>query len=197
METSLFLNINRLRQSSLLMQRMALVLGIACFTGLMAQIKIGLFFTPIPITGQTFAVLLSSVLLGASAGIGQIVYVILGLVGVPWFSNAQSGFGATFGYILGFVLASFFISYFISKEKSFLRIILIIGLANFIFIHGTGLLWLWFWLKIPFYKVFMLGSAPFILGDVIKIILVALIAKDYNNSIDKQVKISDEYINNV
>ncbi len=68
-------------------KKLTLALGIACLTGLMAQVRFPNPWMPaIPITGQTFAVLLA-------AG--------LGFMGLPWFSGRQSGLGATGGYIIG------------------------------------------------------------------------------------------------
>ena len=65
-----------------------LAVGMAAFTGLMAQVRFPLPFTPVPVTGQVFAVLLAGVLLGRCyGGLSQLIYVALGAAGVPWFSG--------------------------------------------------------------------------------------------------------------
>jgi len=83
-------------------KKLSLALGMAALTGLLAQVRIPLPWTPIPITGQTFAVLLAGVLLGRRwGGIGMAIFAGLGFAGLPWFSGWESGLGATRGYIIG------------------------------------------------------------------------------------------------
>ena len=88
-----------------------LVVGFALFTALMAQIEFPLWFTPVPITGQTFAVLLAGAALGWRAGLAsQALYVGLGAVGLPFYSGGDGGWnvvtGATGGYLVGFIAAA-------------------------------------------------------------------------------------------
>jgi biotin transport system substrate-specific component len=85
-----------------------LSVGMAALTGLAAQVRIPLVDTPVPVTGQVFAVLVSGVLLGGGYGaLSQVIYVCLGFAGLPWFSGGAAGFlPATGGYILGFVPAA-------------------------------------------------------------------------------------------
>ncbi len=89
----------------------ALVLAGALLTALCAQISIPLPGDPVPLTGQTFAVLLTGAALGANRGASaQGLYVGLGLFGLPVYADGESGlnvvFGATGGYLVGFVFAS-------------------------------------------------------------------------------------------
>ena len=85
-----------------------LVIGGAAFVCLAAQIAIPLPFTPVPLTLQTFAVLLAGAALGSLRGImAMSLYAVAGMVGVPWFAEGSSGFAlASFGYILGFIVAA-------------------------------------------------------------------------------------------
>ena len=89
-----------------------LVVAGAAFVGLAAQVAIPLPFTPVPLTGQTFAVLLTAAALGMWRGVASMsLYAIAGLAGVPWFAEGSSAFksGAltvSFGYILGFIAAA-------------------------------------------------------------------------------------------
>jgi len=83
----------------------------ACFIGLTAQVSIPLPFTPVPITGQTFGVLAGALALGSQrSGLGVLLYLAVGLLGVPWFAQGQSGIGTlhlpTVGYLVGFVPAA-------------------------------------------------------------------------------------------
>ena len=162
----------------------------ACITGLSAQIKMALPWTPVPITGQTLAVLLSGVLLGSWwGGISQIIYITMGVAGIPWFANFEAGYsaliGPTGGYLIGFILTSIFVGYFTDKyikARSFHSLLILMVFANFILIYIPGLLQLAFWLHIVkgslpnFRELLSMGFTPFILGDITKIILAAMIA---------------------
>ena len=88
-----------------------LVVGFALLTAAAAQIEIQLGFTPVPLTGQTFAVLLSGAVLGMRRGaLSQSVYWMAGLTGLPFYSGGaggwKSGTGATLGYLVGFIVAA-------------------------------------------------------------------------------------------
>ncbi|RJK94814.1 biotin transporter BioY [Vallicoccus soli] len=86
----------------------ALVAAAAGLTGLAAQVAIPLPFTPVPLTMQTFAVLVTAAALGWARGLASMaLYALLGMAGVPWFAEGASGVGGpTFGYVVGFVLAA-------------------------------------------------------------------------------------------
>ena len=86
----------------------ALVAGAACVVGISAQITIPVPGSPVPISGQTFAALLAGAALGwQRAALAMMFYMLAGGIGMPWFSDGQSGFGlATMGYIVGFSVAA-------------------------------------------------------------------------------------------
>lgn len=90
-----------------------LIFSFAVLTGLSASLKIEI--GPVPITMQTFAVLISGILLGSKKGmLSQLTYLSMGLSGLPWFSRGggwQYILSPTFGYLIGFVLAAFFVGY--------------------------------------------------------------------------------------
>lgn len=194
------------RHSLALVNKTALALGMACLTGLVAQIKISLPWTPVPITGQTFAVLLAGVLLGRGwGGISQAIYVVMGVIGIPWFANFSGGysvlFGPTGGYLIGFILAALFIGHFTDKyirARDFLPMFGLMLFANFVLIHGLGLLQLGLWFYIAkgtgltLWKLLWMGTIPFIVGDIIKIVAAAALAKaitlkkSYNGEVDAQ-----------
>ncbi|MEW5760559.1 MAG: biotin transporter BioY [Candidatus Thermoplasmatota archaeon] len=184
--------------------KVALALCFACLTGLLAQLKFYLPWTPVPITGQTFAVLLSGVLLGRWGGISQAMYAGIGVAGVPWFACWNSGIGvitgATGGYIIGFIIAAFFLGYFVDKyirSRCFLSMLLLMLFANFVLIHGAGLLQLYLWLSFAkgysptLWELLMMGMIPFIVGDITKIVMAAAVTKGitpkraYNSEVDE------------
>lgn len=161
-----------------------LVIGFALFTALMAQISITLSFTPVPITGQTLAVLLSGAALGIRLGaFSQILYVLMGAVGFSVYSEGSSGWdvlkGATGGYIIGFIFASAFVGYMAEKSND-RKITSSIGafLIGSIIIYTLGTLWLAHVLNIPVIKgpesAIALGVVPFLFGDVLKAIIAGV-----------------------
>lgn len=186
-------------------KKLVLAFGIACFTGILAQIRIPLPWSPVPITGQTFAVLLAGVLLGKWwGGISMAIYGGLGAIGVPWFAGWKGGinvlWGPTGGYIIGFFLAALFLGYFTDtyiRARSFISMLGLMLWANFILIYIPGLIQLYFWLNfvqgkaIALSQLLTMGAIPFIPGDITKAVIAAAIARGitpkqaYNGEVDK------------
>ena len=182
-------------------KKLAMAIGMAVLTGLLAQARIQLPWSPVPVTGQTFAVLLAAVLLGRWwGGTSLAIYAGLGIAGVPWFSGWASGLGATGGYIFGFILATLFLGHFTDKyirSRSFLSMFGLMLFASFILIYIPGLVWLGLWLKLvagtsaTLAVVLGMGAIPFIAGDITKAALAAAIARGvtpklaYNGEVDK------------
>jgi biotin transport system substrate-specific component len=182
-------------------KKLALALGMAALTGLLAQVRFYLPGNPVPITGQTFAVLLAGVAMGKRwGGISMAIYGGLGFAGVPWFSGWNSGAVAGGGYIIGFVLAALFLGYFTDKyirSRSFLSMLALMLFANFVLIYVPGLLGLGLWLNlvkgtpVGIVSLLGMGAVPFIAGDITKAVLAAAIARGvtpklaYNGEVDK------------
>ncbi len=171
-------------------QKGLFALSIASLTGAMAQVRVVLPWSPVPITLQTFVVLLSGVLLCRKWGaISQALYVGIGVLGMPWFTGYNSGLqaltGPTGGYIAGFILSALLIGYFTDtygKSRSFFPMLGLMVFANFIIIYGLGLAQLSLYLswvkgvKISLPTLFWMGVIPFIPGDLTKAIVAAAIA---------------------
>jgi len=152
------------------------IIGVLVFvmlTSLGAFVRIPLPFTPVPITLQTFFVLLSGAFLGSSlGGITQLSYIILGISGLPIFTGAGSGLfyllGPTAGYLFGFIFASFFAGRFLKYSQSNLLFTFgIFCLADLILL-ACGTIWLKFLFGYPFTKLLFIGFIPFIPGDLLK-----------------------------
>ncbi|RLE08821.1 MAG: biotin transporter BioY [Candidatus Aminicenantes bacterium] len=184
------------RCSLTLVNKISLSLTMACFTGLLAQIYIPLPFTPVPITGQVLGVLLSGVICGGVFGaFSQIIYVGLGLVGIPWAAGGQtiSFISPTSGYFLGFILASFLIGRYTDRyiwaRKFFPQVWLMMFGVGIIYFCGAVVLSLV--IKSGFYETMLKGVIPFIIVDLIKACISAglsfsiLPKASYNGERDK------------
>jgi len=166
------------RQESTPIEKVLLCFVFAFFTGVSAQIVIRLPFTPVPVTGQVFAVLLSGIFLGRYAGLSQIFYLAGGTV-IPWFHGASFlSIGVTTGYIFGFILAAWIVGYCVEKhqDKGFW---LVAGsmMAGIFVIHLFGVMWLCTITKLSIIKGIMLGTVPFIFLDIMKAVIAIAIAK--------------------
>jgi biotin transport system substrate-specific component len=154
----------------------ALVVGSAALVGLSAQVSIPLSFTPVPITLQTFAVLMSGAALGPLRGVaGMLLYLGAGAAGVPWFSEQTSGVGfPSFGYIIGFVLAGGIVGWLARRgmDRSVPGTIGLMVLGNLV-IYAIGVPYLAAWLGAPLSTAIEYGLTPFLIGDGLKILLAA------------------------
>ena len=156
--------------------QIALVFSGAVFVGIAAQVAIPLPFTPVPLTLQTFAVLLAGAALGSLRGVASMaLYALMGVVGVPWFSEGSSGFSTvSFGYILGFILAAFIVGRLAERGASTTSIqsaaLMVIGNLA---IYAVGVTWLKFAIDSSWATALSLGVVPFLIGDAIKIALAA------------------------
>jgi biotin transport system substrate-specific component len=173
-------------RSRAITQDAVLVIGFALLTALAAQIEIPLGFTPVPLTGQTFAVLAVGSALGARRAMAsQMLYWMLGAVGLPFYANGASGWstasGATAGYFFGFILASGLVGWFADQrnDRNYVSSLSAMTLGSAI-IYLCGALWLAHSLNIPVASgsknAISMGVSPFLAGDVLKMALVAGVA---------------------
>lgn len=143
-----------------------------------SYIYLPLPFTPIPMTLQLFFVLLSGILLGPIYGsLSVIIYIILGIVGLPVFAGGGSGlghlFGKTGGYIFGFLVSQIVIGYLVKLNKKLLLPSIFLGIF---IVHFFGVLYLSKFLNLNLFKAFTLGSLPFIPVDSLKGILTYIVS---------------------
>lgn len=159
---------------------LGLVLAFSLLTGVSAQIAIPLAWTPVPITGQTFMVLLTGALLGSRLGaLAMVAYLFEGAVGFPFFAAGGAGIGRllfspTSGYLLSYPAAAFLTGMLAERgwDKRFLTAAAAIGLGSLVILL-CGWSWLAIWSKSAV-TAWNVGVAPFILGDMIKILLAAI-----------------------
>ena len=177
----------------------ALMFGFAWFVALFAQLAIRLPWTPVPITGQTFAVLVAGGALGAWRGAGALlIYMVMGMIAIPVFAPGSSALAmdgtwgvhvlfpwlgsAAFpwaissgGYIVGFILAAWVVGHFAEKSWDRKSLGLLAMLAANAILYVPGLIWL----NIDaaggdWAKTLEWGLYPFIVGDLMKLYAATL-----------------------
>ncbi|MGI9585531.1 MAG: biotin transporter BioY [Acidimicrobiia bacterium] len=161
----------------------ALMVGFALLTALAAQIRFPVPGTPVPITGQTFAVLLAGAALGSMAGAGSMaIYWALGAIGLPFYTNASGGWevatGATGGYLIGFIVAAWVVGALAERgqdRKVWTAIPAFLAGNAVIYLIGVP------WLMASVEGITTMGEAltagftPFVIGDLIKIVIAGLL----------------------
>jgi biotin transport system substrate-specific component len=159
-----------------LVRSIALVIGGAIFVGLTAQVSISLPFTPVPLTLQTFSVLLVGAALGSIRGASSMaLYLLAGVAGLPWFADHHSGWALpSFGYIVGFVAAAWLVGWLAERgaDRRVASTIGMMALGNVV-IYVFGVAGLMLLAHPSLGKAIALGVLPFLIGDVIKILLAA------------------------
>jgi len=171
------------RSNTSLVNKVFMAFFMACITGIMAQVIIPLPWTPVPITAQTFAVLMAGIFLGRYwGGISMMMYLVVGLLGIPWFAGASGGIeaiiSASGGYLLGFIFAALFLGYFVDRyvqSRKFLSMLGLMFFANFVLLYVPGLIQLNIWthsatgITPGIWELLLMGVLPFVAGDILKI----------------------------
>ncbi len=154
-----------------------LVAAGAALTAIAAQVQVPLW--PVPITAQTLAVLLVGSSLGALRGtLSMVLYALLGMVGLPVFSDASSGMGVilgpTGGYIVGFIFAAAFTGWIAQRswDRRILRAILAFA-GGTVVTFAIGLPWLAVTLGLDLQQTLQAGLYPFIVGGAVKTVIAA------------------------
>jgi biotin transport system substrate-specific component len=149
----------------------------AGFVALAAQVSFELPFTPVPLTGQTFAVLLVGAALGALLGLASLgLYLFVGALGAPVYADGSHGWtvltGPTGGYIVGFVLAAFLIGALAQRrwDRRFSSAVAAM-LTGSVAIYAVGLPWLAADQGLGFEQTLEAGLYPFVVGDLLKLYL--------------------------
>ena len=137
---------------------------------------------PVPFTLQLFFVLLAGATLGARDGaLSQVIYLLLGIAGLPVFAGGHAGLGSllgpTGGYLIGFVLAALVVGFIAPPEyRNSYPLHLIAMLVGLLTIYLPGLFQLHLIAKLSWSKTLIAGLYPFILFDLIKVVIAARLA---------------------
>jgi biotin transport system substrate-specific component len=171
----------RLPAYTVLLFTLLQVIGASLFIALCSQIEIHLFFTPVPLTLQTFAVMLVGVFLGPKMGVASVMtYLAEGCMGLPVFSGGNAGFlwffGHTGGYLFGFIIQAYITSMYLQKSTlsssaKTLSVLFFSCVAQL----GLGVLWLGH--IVGWKHVLLMGFYPYLPGEMFKCLCVTKVLK--------------------
>ncbi len=171
------------------LKQMILSSFFAAISALLAQLSIPLPFSPVPITGQMVGVFLAGAIMGKKWGaISILIYVMLGIIGLPVFHNAQGGIhivlGPTGGYLWGFVLGVYLLGMIVEKRDSYFFSILGMFFCLLV-VYFLGTLQLAFIASLGAFQAFLMGVAPYLPADIIKIFASAALVSAVNRHLNK------------
>ena len=160
-------------------KELPLLIGFNLILVATSYISFDLPYSPVPITAQTFGVLLIAMALGRVRAVGVVAaYLLEGIAGLPVFAGGTAGFvkiiGPTGGYLIGFLAGAYVIGWLADKgwDKSYLKSVLAMIIGSAI-IFAFGLIWLAKF--VPAESLLSLGLIPYLPGSVVKISLAAVI----------------------
>ena len=153
--------------------KMSICIAIICIS---AYISFPLPFSPVMITAQTIAInLVALILTPKQSFIVTLLYIILGVFGLPVFSGGTSGFGRIFGptggFILGFLIITPLMSYFKGKNYNFKRYLSVTIIIGMIVLYAFGAVFMSVVQSISIVQALSLAVFPFVVGDVFKCFL--------------------------
>ncbi|AYO30987.1 MAG: biotin transport system substrate-specific component [Thermoanaerobacteraceae bacterium] len=168
--------------TSIAVREMPFIGLFAALTAVFSYIEVPLPFSPVPITAQTLAVMLAgSILTPGAALLSMVVFLLLGIIGLPVYAGGASGigtfFGPTGGFLMSWPIAAFIMAHIMRRIKpGFMSILLVNILGGIIIIYAIGVLYLARVAHLTLPAALVAGALPFIPGDVIKALLSTTIA---------------------
>lgn len=157
-------------------------------TVLLSQLSIPLPFTPVPMNLAMLSIFVGGGVLGSLKGmLSQIIYVLLGAIGLPVFANFTSGLGIlvgpTGGYIAGYILAAFVIGALKGEKERSMGIYALIMGVGLLICYSLGTIWFMLVTKTGFFATLLMCVFPFLIGDFIKILLASFLVKRLEKAI--------------
>ena len=148
---------------------------------------------PVPIVLSTLFVLLSGLLLGSRWGFVSIcLYLFVGAIGLPVFSGGRGGIahflGPTGGYLFGYLLAAWVSGLVSERSRGILLLDILSVIMGSLLIYGLGVPWLKMVTQMPWAKAFIVGMAPFLIGDAIKASVAVILARSVRPILRRQVQ---------
>ena len=154
---------------------------------------------PVPIVLSTLFVLLSGLLLGSRWGLASIaLYLLVGAIGMPVFAGGKGGFahffGPTGGYLLGYALSAWVTGFISERSRGFLVLEILAVVAGSLAIYGLGVPWLKNGHQMSWIKTFMVGMAPFVIGDAVKASAALVLARAVRPVLNRQLQMERTYL---
>jgi biotin transport system substrate-specific component len=155
-------------------------------------IAIPLPFSTVPVTAQTLAVMLAGGLLPVGhAAASIVVFLLMGAIGLPVFSGGAAGLGIiigkTGGYLIGFLAGAVFISACKGKRPGFIKLLTVNAIGGILIVYVFGVMWLNYVTGMGMSKAVIFGALPFIPGDIVKIVIAAILT----GRLAKHIKLSN------
>lgn len=157
----------------------------AALIAVLGLVSIPLPISPVPITGQSLAIMLTgSILTARQAAFSVLTFLLLGAVGVPVFAGLTGGIGILVGprggYLIGFLVGAIVIALLKGKANNIWRLALANAAGGIIVIYTLGALWLSFVTGMGLEKAIMVGVLPYIPGDLFKVFVATIIGVAIN-----------------
>ncbi|MFP3154487.1 biotin transporter BioY [Lachnospiraceae bacterium ZAX-1] len=164
---------------------------IAAILCILAPISIPIPISPVSITLGLFAVVMAGILLGKWQGLLCVaVYILIGMVGMPVFSNYSGGIqkiaGPSGGYLIGYLALVWIVGFFVEKFPSKIYMYFVGAVIGTVLCYAIGTLWMKVLLNLTFVEALMMGVIPFIPLDMVKIILAVLSCYPVRKTLKKQ-----------
>ncbi len=159
---------------------MVLIALITAITCILAPMSIPIPVSPVPITLTNLVILIGIYLLGwKDATISYIIYLLLGLVGLPVFSGFSGGLGKlagpTGGYLIGFIFLTLIAGLFVEKFPNNIPLIVLGMILGMIVTYLFGTIWLGYQMNASFLEALAIGVLPYLIGDGVKIVLAIIL----------------------
>jgi biotin transport system substrate-specific component len=172
------------------LQSMMKIALVASLISALGYVSIPLPISPVPITGQTLAILLAGFLLTPPQAGGAVgLWLAMGTIGLPVFSGGRAGFGTLIGpsggYFIGFLVCALFIAYFKGKKFNLIRYSLVGLVGSFLIIYSFGVAGLMVIAQLSFDKALAGGVLPFLIGDFLKLIIAISLTAQLKRSAPK------------
>lgn len=162
----------------------------AALIAVLGLVSIPLPISPVPVTGQSLAIMLAgSILTVRQAAFSVITFLLIGAVGVPVFAGMTGGVGILVGprggYLLGFLVGAVVIALLKGQDNNKWRLAFANVLGGIVVVYAFGVIWLNFVTGMGLEKAFMVGALPYIPGDLFKVFAATLIAIAVNRQLPK------------
>jgi len=161
---------------------MILISLFAALAAVSGYIFVPIPFSPVPITAQTLVVMLAGNLLKPkSAFYSMVIFLLLGIAGLPVFAGGSSGISAVLGprggYLISWPISAYFISYMLYRyTPTFFSIFVFDIIGGILLVYSIGALYLSYITKISLKSAVVSGVLPFIFGDIVKALAASLIS---------------------